>query len=222
MRDTGSDAMAPQRLEAPGVQAMFATLDRCDTGPPGGAVITRGGGLEGVRSRLAAFGRHPFPAQSDRRTHPDHDRGAMRIVVAEDQFLLREGLVRMLQALDHQVVATAADGPETLQTLLTHRPEAAIIDVRMPPTNTDEGLVAALQARQEIPGLPVLVLSQHVEQLYARELLAGGAGGVGYLLKDSVFNADEFLGALERVAHGGTALDPPVVAKLLGRPPTVS
>jgi DNA-binding NarL/FixJ family response regulator len=142
----------------------------------------------------------------------------MRIVVAEDQYLLRNGIVGLLEAHGHEVVGTAATGPETLEALLTHRPDVAIVDVRMPPTNTDEGLRAALDARKQAPGLPVLVLSQHVEQLYARELLADQAGGVGYLLKDRVFEADQFLDALERVAAGGTALDPSVVAKLLARP----
>jgi DNA-binding NarL/FixJ family response regulator len=142
----------------------------------------------------------------------------MRIVVAEDLYLLRTGIVGLLEAHGHEVVATAATGPETLAALLAHRPDVSVIDVRMPPTNTDEGLTAALAARAQIPGLPVLVLSQHVEQLYARELLADQAGGVGYLLKDRVFDADEFLDALERVAAGGTALDPTVVAKLFARP----
>ncbi|MFF1816530.1 response regulator [Kribbella sp. NPDC058245] len=142
----------------------------------------------------------------------------MRIVVAEDLYLLRDGLVRLLETFGHEVVATAATGPETLQALLTHRPDVAVVDVRMPPTNTDEGLTAALSARREVPGLPVLILSQHVEQLYARELIADQAGGVGYLLKDSVFDADQFIDALERVAAGGTALDPAVVTKLLARP----
>ncbi|WP_329003428.1 response regulator transcription factor [Kribbella sp. NBC_00709] len=146
----------------------------------------------------------------------------MRIVVAEDLYLLRDGLVRLLETFGHEVVATAATGPETLRALLDHRPDVAIIDVRMPPTNTDEGLVAALDARREVPGLPVLILSQHVEQLYARELIADQAGGVGYLLKDSVFEADQFLDALERVAAGGTALDPVVVTKLLARPASAS
>jgi DNA-binding NarL/FixJ family response regulator len=142
----------------------------------------------------------------------------MRIVVAEDLFLLRNGIVSLLEAHGHEVVGTAATGPETLDALLTHRPDVAIIDVRMPPTNTDEGLRAALNARAQVPGLPVLVLSQHVEQLYARELLADQNGGIGYLLKDRVFDAAQFLDALERVAAGGTALDPSVVAKLLARP----
>ncbi|OXM72672.1 hypothetical protein CF166_13720 [Amycolatopsis sp. KNN50.9b] len=97
----------------------------------------------------------------------------MRIVVAEDLYLLRDGLVRLLEAYGHEVVATAATGPETLDALLKWRPDAAVVDVRMPPTQSDEGLKAALAARREVPGLPVLVLSQHVEQLYARELLAG-------------------------------------------------
>jgi DNA-binding NarL/FixJ family response regulator len=144
----------------------------------------------------------------------------MRVVVAEDLYLLRDGIVRLLEAYGHEVVATAATGPETLDALITQRPDVAVIDVRMPPTNSDEGLKAALSARQALPGLPVLVLSQHVEQLYARELLADQAGGIGYLLKESVFDADQFVSALERVAAGGTALDPAVIAKLLQGPVT--
>ncbi|MDI5966609.1 response regulator transcription factor [Streptantibioticus silvisoli] len=144
----------------------------------------------------------------------------MRIVVAEDLYLLRDGMVRLIEACGHQVVATAATGPETLDALLTWRPDVAVVDVRMPPTQTDEGLRAALAARSELPGLPVLVLSQYVEQLYARELLADGAGGIGYFLKESVFDADQFIDALERVAGGGTAMDPVVIARLLaGGPP---
>jgi DNA-binding NarL/FixJ family response regulator len=139
----------------------------------------------------------------------------MRILVAEDLYLLRDGLVRLIEACGHQVVATAATGPETLDALRTWRPDVSVIDVRMPPTQSDEGLRAALTARAEMPGLPVLILSQHVEQLYARELLADGSGGVGYLLKESVFDADQFVGSLERVAAGGTAMDPAVIAKLL-------
>ncbi|MEV8451333.1 response regulator transcription factor [Streptomyces sp. NPDC052095] len=139
----------------------------------------------------------------------------MRIVVAEDLYLLRDGMVRLIEAYGHEVVATAATGPETLDALRTWRPDVAVVDVRMPPTQSDEGLRAALAARAAIPGLPVLILSQHVEQLYARELLADGSGGVGYLLKESVFEADQFIDALERVARGGTAMDPAVIAKLL-------
>ncbi|GAA0958690.1 response regulator transcription factor [Kribbella koreensis] len=139
----------------------------------------------------------------------------MRILVAEDLYLLRDGMVRLLEAYGHSVVATTSTGPETLAALLELRPDVSIIDVRMPPTQSDEGLRAALAARNEVPGLPVLILSQHVEQLYARELLADGTGGIGYLLKESVFDADQFVDALERVAAGGTAMDPAVIAKLL-------
>jgi DNA-binding NarL/FixJ family response regulator len=145
----------------------------------------------------------------------------MRVVVAEDLFLLRDGLVRLVEAYGHTVVAAVGSGPETLEALLTHRPDVAIVDVRLPPTFSDEGLQAALAARREIPGLPVLILSQHVEQLYARELLADERGGIGYQLKDRVLDADQFTDALQRVADGGTALDPTVVAKLLGRPARV-
>lgn len=141
----------------------------------------------------------------------------MRVVIGEDNTLLREGLVLLLTSAGHEVVAVAASGPEVLPALLAHRPDAAVLDVRMPPSFRDEGLRAALAAREEIPGLPVLVLSQYVEETYASELLGGGAGGVGYLLKDRVGRVDEFLSALERVAAGGTALDPEVVTELLNR-----
>ncbi|GAA2472253.1 LuxR C-terminal-related transcriptional regulator [Streptomyces mauvecolor] len=139
----------------------------------------------------------------------------MRIVVAEDLYLLRDGMVRLIEAYGHEVVATAATGPETLDALLEWRPDVAVVDVRMPPGQSDEGLRAALAARRAVPALPVLILSQHVEQLYARELLADGTGGIGYFLKESVFDADQFIDALERVAAGGTAMDPAVIAKLL-------
>lgn len=143
----------------------------------------------------------------------------MRVLVAEDLYLLRDGLVRLIEACGHQVVATAGTGPETLDALRSARPDVSVIDVRMPPTRSDEGLRAALTARRETPGLPVLILSQHVERLYARELLADGTGGIGYLLKESVFDADQFIDALERVAAGGTAMDPAVIAKLLSTNP---
>ncbi|MEO3862231.1 response regulator transcription factor [Acrocarpospora sp. B8E8] len=139
----------------------------------------------------------------------------MKVVLAEDLHLLREGLVLLLRAHDFEVVAAVESGPDLLAALLTHRPDVAVVDVRLPPTFTDEGLQAALAARRKIPGLPVLVLSQHVEQLYARELLADGTGGIGYLLKDRVFNAEQFIDAIRRVAAGGTAMDPEVIAKLL-------
>ena len=141
----------------------------------------------------------------------------MRVVLAEDLFLLREGLTRLLAAHDFEIVAAVEDGPSLLQALLDHRPDVAVVDVRMPPTFTDEGLQAVLAARRQVPGLPVLVLSQYVEQLYARELLADGTGAVGYLLKDRVFDADQFVDAVRRVAAGGTAMDPEVIAKLLAR-----
>lgn len=143
----------------------------------------------------------------------------MRIVVAEDLYLLRDGLVRLLEAYGHEVVAAAADGPSARRAIAEHRPDIAVLDVRLPPTLTDEGLQVALEARRERPGCPVLVLSQHIEQLYARELLADGRGGVGYLLKDRVFDAEQFIDAVERVSQGGTSLDPAVVAKILGATP---
>lgn len=141
----------------------------------------------------------------------------MRVVLAEDLYLLREGLVHLLQAHGFTVVAAVETGPELLRALVEERPDVSIVDVRLPPTFTDEGLQAALEARRRIPGLPVCVLSQHVEQLYARELLADGHGGVGYLLKDRVFDADQFVDAVRRVAGGGTAMDPQVIQQLLAQ-----
>jgi DNA-binding NarL/FixJ family response regulator len=141
----------------------------------------------------------------------------VRIVVAEDQFLLREGITRLLQAHGCDIAAAVGDGPALLQALVGERPDIAIVDVRLPPTFTDEGLQAALAARRQVPGLPVLVLSQYVEQLYARELLADRAGGVGYLLKDRVFTDDQFVDVLRTVAKGGTVMDPEVVGELLVR-----
>src|SRR5688572_8118612 len=141
----------------------------------------------------------------------------MRVVLAEDLHLLREGLIQLLRAHGFDIVAAVESGPELSAALAEHRPDVAVIDVRLPPTHTDEGLRAALEARRQMPGLPVLILSQHVEQLYARELLADGAGGVGYLLKDRVLNAEQFVDAVRRVAAGGTAMDPEVIAKLVTR-----
>jgi len=138
-------------------------------------------------------------------------------VIAEDNALLREGLVLLLTSAGHEVAAVVGTGPETLPALLEQRPDVAVLDVRMPPGFRDEGLRAALAAREQIPGLPVLVLSQYVEESYAAELLSGGSSGIGYLLKDRVGRVDEFLDALERVAAGGTALDPEVVTELLTR-----
>ena len=141
----------------------------------------------------------------------------MRIVIGEDLFLLRDGLVRLLTAHGFEIAAAVGTAPDLQQALVEERPDVGIVDVRLPPTHTDDGLRAALAARKQVPGLPVLVLSQYVEQLYARELLADQAGGVGYLLKDRVFNDDQFTDAIRTVARGGTVMDPEVVGKLLGR-----
>ena len=141
----------------------------------------------------------------------------MRVVIAEDQFLLRDGLIRLLEAYEFEVAAAVDNGDDLLAAVRASRPDVAVVDVRLPPTFTDEGLRAALQARRELPGLPVLVLSQYVEQLYARELLADGAGAVGYLLKDRVLDGEQFTDAVRRVADGGTVMDPEVIARLLAR-----
>jgi DNA-binding NarL/FixJ family response regulator len=141
----------------------------------------------------------------------------MRVVIAEDLFLLRDGLTRMLEAHGLEITAAVDNGTDLLAALTSEKPDVAVVDVRLPPTFTDEGLRAALAARREVPGLPVLVLSQYVEQLYARELLAGGGGGIGYLLKDRVFDSAQFVDAVRRVAGGGTAMDPEVIARLLAR-----
>lgn len=143
----------------------------------------------------------------------------MRVVLAEDLYLLRDGLTLLLRAHGFEIVAAVETGPQLLAALLEHRPDVAVVDVRLPPSFTDEGLQAVLAARRQVPGLPVLVLSQHVEQLYANELLADGAGAVGYLLKDRVGDAEEFVDAVRRVAAGGTAMDAQVIAKLLARQP---
>lgn len=139
----------------------------------------------------------------------------MRVVLAEDHFLLRDGLIRLLGAFGHDVVAAVDNGPDLLTALTTHRPDVAVVDVRLPPTFADEGLRAALAARSRIPALPVLLLSQYVEPLYARELLADGAGAVGYVLKDRVSNGAEFMSTIRCVADGGTVMDPQVVTALL-------
>jgi DNA-binding NarL/FixJ family response regulator len=141
----------------------------------------------------------------------------LRVVLAEDLFLLRDGLVRLLEAYGFEIAAAVETGPELTRALAQLQPDVAVVDVRLPPTHTDEGLQCAIGARQHRPGLPVLVLSQHVEHLYARELLADGNGGVGYLLKDRVFDAEQFVDAVRRVAAGGTAMDPQVIQQLLSR-----
>ena len=171
----------------------------------------------GNRAAARYIRRHPGCEQPAGRTDHRRHRGAMRVVVAEDLYLLREGLVRLLEAHGFEIAAAVGSAPELLAALLEHQPDVAIIDVRLPPSFTDDGLRAALAARRQVPGLPVLVLSQYVEQLYARELLADQAGGVGYLLKDRVFSDDQFVEAIRAVASGGTAMDPEVIAKLLAR-----
>jgi DNA-binding NarL/FixJ family response regulator len=141
----------------------------------------------------------------------------VRVVIAEDLFLLRDGLTRMLEAHGLEVAAAVDNPADLLAAVTASKPDVAVVDVRLPPTFTDEGLRAALAARRAVPGLPVLVLSQYVEQLYARELLADGTGGIGYLLKDRVLDSAQFVDAVRRVAAGGTAMDPEVVARLLAR-----
>jgi DNA-binding NarL/FixJ family response regulator len=141
----------------------------------------------------------------------------VRVVVAEDSTLLREGLVRLLEEAGIEVVGQAGDGEELLRKVRAHKPDVALVDVRMPPTHTDEGLRAAREIRAELPGVSVLVLSQYVEVAYARELLAESAEGVGYLLKDRVTDVEALTDAVRRVADGGSALDPEVVSQMLGR-----
>ncbi len=141
----------------------------------------------------------------------------MRLVVADDSVLLREGLVRLLEDAGFEVVGQAGDAEDLLRKVMAHKPDAAIVDVRMPPTHTDEGIRAAQRIRAELPGTGVLVLSQYVEEAYARELLADDAAGIGYLLKDRVADIDTLTDAVRRVGAGGSALDPEVVSGMLGR-----
>jgi DNA-binding NarL/FixJ family response regulator len=160
------------------------------------------------------------PAEPPREPPPEPSadgaaRGPLRIVLAEDAVLLREGLVRLLVEEGHQVVAAVGDAPGLVEAVLWHRPDISVVDVRMPPTHTDDGLRAAIAARTRLPGAPMLVLSQYVELSYAGDLLADGAGAVGYLLKNRVGRVAEFMDALDRVAHGATVLDPQVVAQIL-------
>ncbi|MBW0111907.1 response regulator transcription factor [Pseudonocardia oceani] len=140
----------------------------------------------------------------------------MRVVLAEDSLLLREGLVRLLDEAGATVVAAVGDGDALVAAVVEHRPDVAVVDVRMPPTFTDEGLRAALTVRERVPGTAILVLSQYVEESYAADLLGGG-GGVGYLLKDRVARLDDLADALRRVVDGGTVLDPEVVSALFAR-----
>jgi DNA-binding NarL/FixJ family response regulator len=141
----------------------------------------------------------------------------MRVVIAEDSVLLREGIARLLTESGHEVVALVGDGPSLVTAIEEQRPDVSIVDVRMPPSFRDEGLRAAVEARGRVPGTPILVLSQYVEEQYAGELLETGAEGVGYLLKDRVADVRDFVGAVKRVANGETVLDPEVVAQLVAR-----
>jgi DNA-binding NarL/FixJ family response regulator len=141
----------------------------------------------------------------------------MRIVIADDAVLLREGAARLLEEAGFEVVAQAGDAEDLLRKVRAHTPDVAIIDVRMPPDNVDDGLRAALAIRDELPGVGILMLSQYVEDRYLGELLAGGAEGVGYLLKDRLADVDRLTEAVQRVAGGGSVLDPEVVAQMLGR-----
>ncbi|MBM2618131.1 response regulator transcription factor [Actinoplanes sp. LDG1-06] len=141
----------------------------------------------------------------------------MRVVIADDAVLLREGLVRLVEENGYTVVAAVGDGPSLVSAIVEHKPDVSIVDVRMPPSHTDEGLRAAVEARSRVPGTPILVLSQYVEVSYADDLLADRLGAVGYLLKDRVSLVAEFLDGLRRVAGGGTVLDPEVVSQLLVR-----
>jgi DNA-binding NarL/FixJ family response regulator len=140
-----------------------------------------------------------------------------RIVIAEDLLLLREGMARLLTDTGYQVVAAVGNAPDLITAVTEHRPDLSIVDVRLPPSFRDEGLRAALKLRSEDPDSNVLIVSQYVERVYAQELLADGGGGTGYLLKDRVTALDEFLDAVERVAEGGTAMDPEVVRQLFSR-----
>ncbi|HEY6030736.1 MAG TPA: response regulator transcription factor [Gaiellaceae bacterium] len=141
----------------------------------------------------------------------------MRVVVADDAVLLREGVARLLADAGMEVVGTAGDADELMLKVRSYKPDVAIVDIRMPPTHTDEGLRAAREIREKHPEVGVLVLSQYVEPGYALDLLADSAEGVGYLLKDRVANVDEFTAAVRRVGEGGSALDPTVVSQLVGR-----
>jgi DNA-binding NarL/FixJ family response regulator len=141
----------------------------------------------------------------------------VRIVLGEDSVLLREGVARLLEDSGFEVVGRAGDAEDLLRKVRAHRPDVAIVDIRMPPTHTDEGLKAARAIRSELPGTAVLVLSAYVEEEYAVDLLADSAAGVGYLLKDRVLDVDRFIDAIRRVAEGGSALDPEVVSQMLGR-----
>ncbi len=183
----------------------------------GGASLS-GSGLQGLSKRVQALDGSLEVASP--RGRPDDRAGgdAMRVVIAEDLALLRDGLTRLLRDNGFDVVAAVIDGDALVRTVLRERPDVAIVDIRLPPTFRDEGLRAALELRERAPDTGVLIVSQYVEQAYAAELLADGRGGVGYLLKDRIMDVDDFVDAVRRVAGGGTALDPEVVAQLFSAP----
>jgi DNA-binding NarL/FixJ family response regulator len=141
----------------------------------------------------------------------------MRVVVADDSVLLREGIVRLLQDAGFDVVAQAGDADDLMRKVSAHKPDVAVVDIRMPPTQSDDGLRAALEIRRKLPGTGVLVLSQYLEEGYALELVTDSAEGTGYLLKDRVADVERFIDSVRRVGQGGSALDPEVVSHLLGR-----
>ncbi len=183
----------------------------------GGADPEAGSGLEGLRKRIAALDGSLTRRQPGRGAHHCSCGDPMRVVICEDLALLRDGLRRLLQDNGMEVVAEVGDGDRFVSAAFGHKPDVCVVDVRLPPSFRDEGIRAALAARERVPGLPILILSQYVEQTYAAELLADGAGGIGYLLKERVADVDEFVGAVRRVAAGGTVLDPEVVAQILAR-----
>ena len=145
---------------------------------------------------------------------------SLRVVIADDTVLLREGIAQLLSRHGFEVVAQAGDGEDVLRKVRAHKPDLALVDIRMPPTNTDEGIKAALAIKAEMPAVGVVVLSQYVQETYAMELLGGGADGLGYLLKDRVTDVESFTDSLRRVAGGGSAVDPEVISHLLQRRPT--
>ena len=183
----------------------------------GGADVDKGTGMRGVMRRLAAFDGTMRVSSPDRRAHPRHPGGAVRLVLAEDNALLRAGLTQLLEGVRLRRRPRGGQRRRARRALADPDVDGAVLDVRMPPTFTDEGLRAAIAVRARRPGFPVLVLSQYVEQLYARELLASGEGAVGYLLKDRVSDVREFVDGVRRVLAGGTVLDPEVVAAVMAR-----
>ena len=182
-----------------------------------GGATRSGSGLQGLARRVEALDGSLEIVEPGGRSHDRAGGDAVRVVIAEDLALLRDGLTRLLRDNGFDVVAAVSDGEALVRTVLRERPDVAIVDIRLPPTFRDEGLRAALELRERAPETGVLIVSQYVEQAYAAELLADGRGGVGYLLKDRIMDVDDFVDAVRRVAAGGTALDPEVVAQLFSR-----